>query len=123
MIDSTPPLKNAVNAFVNEETTVLQNQKINNNIEKALYENCLSIPEIEAPVYRPKKVTVKYTHAELKTIEETFDGIDSRIIQHKIDHLDGILFVDKMTKYERDMIVPLLVALRQAHNKYETKIT
>lgn len=88
----------------------------------ALYENCLSIPEVEGSVYRPKEITVKYINSEFQVVEEKFDGLDARIIQHKIDHLDGVLFVNKMTAYERDMVVPMLTALRQAHDKYNEEL-
>lgn len=84
----------------------------------ALYESCLSIPEVEGPVYRPKEITVRYVDSALETKEETFSGLDARVIMHEIDHLDGVLFVNQMTENERDSIIPFLVALRQAYKKY-----
>jgi len=84
----------------------------------ALYEGCLSIPEVEGSVYRPREIKVRYVDADFETKEETFSGMDARVIQHEIDHLNGTLFVNKMTKFERDAIIPFLVALRQAYRKY-----
>lgn len=103
-----------------ENLHVMINPEIiySSNEDIALYESCLSIPEVEGSVYRPKEITVRYVDASFETKEENFSGMDARVIQHEIDHLDGIVFVNKMTKYERDEIIPFLVALRQAYKKY-----
>ena len=99
------------------------NPEIIENSEEdiALYESCLSIPEVIGPVYRSKEIKVRYIDSSLEIKEEKFDGIDARVIQHEIDHLDGVLFVNRMNKYERDEIVHFLIALRQAYKKYYDK--
>jgi peptide deformylase len=61
-------------------------------------EGCLSIPQVFGLVKRPKKITVKATTLEGNDTKFEAEGILSRVIQHEIDHLDGILFTSKMTK-------------------------
>ncbi len=61
-------------------------------------EGCLSIPGIYGMVKRPEKVTVDAQNLDGKEISFKADGLLSRVIQHEIDHLDGILFTSKMTR-------------------------
>lgn len=58
-------------------------------------EGCLSVPKIFGLVKRCKKVTVKYLDADGKPQKLSGEGLLARVIQHEIDHLDGILFIDK----------------------------
>ncbi|HOY56377.1 MAG TPA: peptide deformylase [bacterium] len=67
-------------------------------LKKILEEGCLSIPGVFGYVKRPKKVTIKYQDKDAVWQEEKCDEYLSRVIQHEIDHLDGILFIDKMIK-------------------------
>ncbi len=60
------------------------------------FEGCLSIPEFYEPVQRAKKVTLRAMTLEGKPVEVQADGLLSRIFQHEVDHLDGILFVDRI---------------------------
>lgn len=60
------------------------------------FEGCLSIPEFYEPVKRAKKVWIEATDLEGKTVEIKGEGLLSRIFQHEIDHLNGILFVDRL---------------------------
>lgn len=61
-------------------------------------EGCLSIPDVFGMVKRPAKITVKAMTVDGKETKFEAEGILSRVIQHEIDHLDGILFTSKMTK-------------------------
>lgn len=58
-------------------------------------EGCLSVPNTFGQVKRCKKVTVKYQDAQGKSRQITGQGLFARVIQHEVDHLDGILFIDK----------------------------
>lgn len=70
---------------------------IDKNSKNIIYrEGCLSIPGIFEEVYRPGKIAVKYQDLQLKFHEEEFEGIKARIFQHEYDHLEGILFIDKI---------------------------
>lgn len=57
-------------------------------------EGCLSLPEKSVPVYRKDTIIVKYLDLNEKEIEAEFSGIKARVIQHEIDHLNGILIID-----------------------------
>ena len=65
-------------------------------------EGCLSIPGKFAFVKRPEKVDVKAQNFEGKVLEFKAGGLLSRVIQHEIDHIDGILFVDHLPKKQRE---------------------
>ena len=64
-------------------------------------EGCLSIPEMEEVVTRPARVTVRGFDAERQAIEVEADGLLARALQHEIDHLDGILFIDRLSAFKR----------------------
>ncbi len=64
-------------------------------------EGCLSIPEMEEIVARPARVTVRGFDAEGQPIEVEADGLLSRALQHEIDHLDGIPFIDRLSAFKR----------------------
>jgi len=85
--------------FINPEVTWASD-------EKAIYEEgCLSIPEYYEEVERPKSVRVKYLDLDLKPQEIAADGLLSTCLQHEIDHTNGVLFIDHISKLKRDMVV------------------
>ena len=67
-------------------------------------EGCLSIPEQFADVERPASVKVAWTDLNGKRIEEAFDGLWATCVQHEIDHLDGVLFIDHVGPMKRQLI-------------------
>lgn len=80
-------------------------------------EGCLSIPEIFEDVVRPEGVKVKYQDLEGKLIEEELHGYQARIFQHENDHLDGILFTDKLSLLKKTRIKKELNNLTQKGKK------
>lgn len=82
--------------------------------ENTYKEGCLSFPDQFADVVRPSSISVKYTDLNGKDHEETFDGLLATCIQHEIDHLNGITFVDHISSVKRDMITRKLVKLKKA---------
>jgi peptide deformylase len=68
-------------------------------------EGCLSIPDIHEDVDRPARVRVKFLDIDGKAHEEEADGLYATCIQHEIDHLNGVLFIDHISKLKRDRIV------------------
>lgn len=68
-------------------------------------EGCLSLPNQYAEVVRPEAVRVRYTSVTGETCEREVDGLLATCIQHEIDHLDGILFVDHLSTLRRNMIM------------------
>ena len=77
-------------------------------------EGCLSFPEIYAEISRPGLVDVKALNEKLKPVEFRAGGLLSRAIQHEVDHLNGILFIDRMTKKTKEEIRDELDALQAA---------
>ncbi len=67
-------------------------------------EGCLSIPGINEEVRRPEKIEVRYRDENFDWREEVFDGIIARIFQHEFDHLQGILFIDKLNPLRKKLI-------------------
>jgi len=72
-------------------------------------EGCLSVPEHYSNVVRPAAIRVRYTNEANKKIEMSADGLMAVCIQHEIDHLDGILFVDHISALKRNMILRKLL--------------
>ncbi|MGA8962020.1 MAG: peptide deformylase [Pseudolabrys sp.] len=74
--------------------------------EKATYEEgCLSIPEYYEEVERPKAVKVKFLDLDLKPQEIEAEGLLATCLQHEIDHTNGVLFIDHISKLKRDMVM------------------
>ena len=80
-------------------------------------EGCLSLPGYFAEIERPAECQVKYIdyHGEKKEIKAS--GLLSTCIQHEIDHLNGVLFIDYLSKLKRDMIVKKLVKQKKELDK------
>lgn len=68
-------------------------------------EGCLSIPDFTAEIERPAITRVRYIDTEGKEQERSLEGIWSTLVQHEIDHLNGVLFIDYLSRLKRDMIV------------------
>ena len=68
-------------------------------------EGCLSFPEHFAEIDRPDKLTIEYLDENNEKKVISTDGFTSRIIQHELDHLNGILFVDHLSRLKRDVII------------------
>jgi len=67
-------------------------------------EGCLSIPGINEDVLRPDKIEVRYMDEHLNWHEEVLDGLIARIFQHEFDHLQGILFIDRLNLLRKKLI-------------------
>ena len=73
--------------------------------EKSVYEEgCLSIPDIHEDVERPARVKFRYLDLEGKLWEAEAEGLFATCIQHEIDHLNGVLFIDYLSKLKRDRV-------------------
>ena len=74
--------------------------------ETAPYEEgCLSIPEVYDEVTRPARVKVRYLNYQGETVEEEADGLYAVCFQHELDHLNGVLFIDYLSRLKRDRAV------------------
>ncbi|PLP57261.1 peptide deformylase [Mesorhizobium loti] len=94
--EGEPP---APHVFINPD--VLQS-----GTERSVYEEgCLSIPDYYAEVERPATVRVRYLDREGRLQEMQAEGLMATCLQHEIDHLNGVLFIDHISKLKRDMVV------------------
>ncbi len=74
--------------------------------EKRVYEEgCLSIPEYYEEVERPDRVRFRYMNLQGETVEQDADGLMATCVQHEIDHLNGVLFIDHLSKLKRDRVM------------------
>jgi len=80
-------------------------------------EGCLSIPEYYAEVDRPASVRVRYLDRDGKLQEIEADSILAVCLQHEIDHLDGVLFIDHLSKLKRDMVIKKFAKQAKASGK------
>jgi peptide deformylase len=76
-------------------------------------EGCLSVPEQYAEVMRPDRIRAKWQDAEGKSHEEDIDGLLAVCLQHEMDHLEGILFIDHLSRLKRDMVLKKLAKWRK----------
>ena len=76
-------------------------------------EGCLSVPELSGPVERPGRVVLRASTLDGELIQVECAGLLARCIQHEIDHLDGILFVDRLRDEERAALAPLVATLER----------
>ena len=89
----------APQVFINPEVTWRSD-------EKATYEEgCLSVPDYYEDVERPKAVKVKFLDLDGKPHELAADGLLATCLQHEIDHINGVLFIDYISKLKRDMVI------------------
>ena len=102
------PTKNEPRIFVNPEI-------LDPADELATYqEGCLSVPDIYADVDRPATCRVRWQDLEGNVHEEQMEGLMATCIQHEMDHLEGILFIDHLSRLKRQMALKKLQKLRQA---------
>ena len=82
--------------------------------EDSVYEEgCLSVPEHYAQVTRPSAVRVRYLDRQNEIRELAADGLLATVVQHEMDHLDGILFIDHLSALKRNMILRKLTKARR----------
>jgi peptide deformylase len=90
--------------------------------EDATYEEgCLSLPEHYSDVVRPAKVTVRYLDRDGVQKDLACEGLLATCVQHEIDHLDGILFVDHISSLKRNMILRKLLKTRKEKERDEAE--
>jgi peptide deformylase len=108
VVDLMPDNKPTPIALINPEVTARSQEQTTRE------EGCLSLPGQYADVTRPARVTVRYTDLEGARRQIEADGLLAACLQHEIDHLDGILFVDHLSALKRNMILRRLAKeLRQ----------
>jgi peptide deformylase len=91
-------LKGYKQTFINAKMLVEEGE------EWSFNEGCLSIPDVREDVYRNEKITIEYFDENFNKKTESFDGLIARVIQHEYDHIEGILFTDKISSLKKTLI-------------------
>jgi peptide deformylase len=91
--------------------------------EWSFNEGCLSIPDIREDVYRNEKITIEYFDENFIKKTEVYDGLIARVIQHEYDHIEGILFTDKISSLKKTLIKKKLQNIMdgKAHPDYRMR--
>ena len=85
-------------------------------------EGCLSIPGIRELVLRPPHIVLRYEDENRQTFEESFTGMAARIIQHEYDHLEGILFTDKLSGFKKQLLKGKIARITKGDVKHEYRM-
>ena len=106
--------KTFINAQIIEET----------GEEWKFSEGCLSIPKIREDVSRKPKVTIEYYDEKFKKHTDTYEGVIARVIQHEYDHIEGVLFTDKISPFKRKLLSGKLTDISKGKFRadYKTKV-
>lgn len=105
-----PPVKRP-HVFINPEILWRSDAR------KTYTEGCLSIPDQYADVERPDVVRARWLDEQGESREAEFDGLMSVCLQHEVDHLDGVLFIDHLSRLKREMIIKKLAKARKERGK------
>ena len=102
------PLKKEPRVFINPEI-------FDPSADVSVYnEGCLSVPEIYADVERPARVRARWQDLDGTVHEQAIEGMLATCLQHEMDHLEGIVFLDRISRLKRQMLVKKLEKLRKA---------
>lgn len=133
IVDATPfaedeDISKEEQEFLSTFKKVFINAKIESEDGKewAFNEGCLSIPYIREDVIRKPVITITYQDENFQQHTETFSGIAARIIQHEYDHVQGVLFIDRISAFRKKMIAGKLKDIEQGiivpKYKYKTQV-
>src|SRR5699024_2879704 len=103
--EGDPSLKNFKKVFINPIMVEEKDEKVGE------IEGCLSIPDISEEVDRPLSIVINYLNEKFEEIEEEYSRMAARIIQHEFDHIEGKLFVDKLSPLKKAMLKSKLDAI------------
>ncbi len=110
--------------FVSTFKRVFINAKIleESGDEWAFNEGCLSIPDVREDVFRQPEIVVEYQDENFKKHKETFTGMVARIIQHEYDHIEGILFTDRLSPLKKRLIKGKLANISKGNVSIEYRM-
>jgi len=115
MAEEEPSLKDFKKVFINAKITEMSEDT------ELMQEGCLSIPGIHEEVKRSNKIRIQYYDENFEFYDEHYEGFAARVIQHEYDHLDGILFTDKVSPIRRQLIKGKLLSVSKGN--FEAKYT
>ncbi len=90
--------------------------------ESVLEEGCLSLPEIREDVSRPEIVKISYQELNGELVEKRLDGLFARVFQHELDHLNGILLIDRISSLKKKMLTKKLKQLAAEEREIMSKV-
>ncbi|MET0759757.1 MAG: peptide deformylase [Flavobacterium sp.] len=109
-------LKNFKQTFINAKMLKEEGE------EWGFNEGCLSIPEVREDVYRNEKITIEYFDEDFNKKTEVYDGLIARVIQHEYDHIEGILFTDKISSLKKRLIQRKLQNIMEGKTRPDYKM-
>lgn len=104
------PQDRPIRVFINPKIVAHSKEEI------VITESCLSLPGISERVNRPVKVTFEATDLEGKQIVEEFDGYEARMMMHENDHINGILYIDRVKGKDRKELEPFLKEIKKKYS-------
>ncbi len=116
IVDTAKPLENSEDKDAPKgiKKVFINAQKLEETGEEWAYEEgCLSIPDIRGEVDRPERIRIRYLDENFQTQEETFDGLNARVIQHEYDHIQGILFTELLKPVKKQLVQRKLLKIRK----------
>ncbi len=129
IVDATPfeedeELTEKERTFLSTFKEVFINAKIiiETGDEWAFSEGCLSIPDIREDVFRNDTIKIEYLDENFKKHTKEFDGIVARIIQHEYDHIEGVLFTDKLSSLKKRLIKSKLTNISKGKIKVDYRM-
>lgn len=114
--EDEPDLKDFKKLFLNAKITDTSEEEIGMN------EGCLSIPLLREDVNRPVKIRIEYYDENFDFHDEWFEGMMARVIQHEYDHLQGIMFTDKVAPIKKRLIKGKLQAISKGKFSVDYKV-
>ena len=120
LAETYPEYKGYRKAFINPHIVEIDKQSPTESLE----EGCLSLPGIHEKVTLHTRIRVQYVDEDLQPHDEWFEGYLTRVLQHEVDHLDGVLFTDHLSPFRKQLIKNKLKALLQGKFRcgYRTKL-
>lgn len=109
-------LKNMRKVFINPQIIEEEGE------EWAFSEGCLSIPEVREDVFRQPDITIEYYDENFEKHTEKYSGLAARVIQHEYDHIEGILFTDKLSSLKKRLIKSKLTNISKGKINVEYKM-
>jgi len=101
--------KSDARTYVNPEILETESTQV-------MEEGCLSIPELQAEVERAYKIKVRYLTLDGEEVEEEIEDLLARVFQHEMDHLNGVLFIDRVPPLTRKMLDPQIRKIQEAYS-------
>ena len=114
--DEISTLKNFKKVFINPEIIHETGDEWN------FMEGCLSIPNIREDIKRKEKITIKYYNESFEEIELDLQGLAARVVQHEYDHIEGVLFTDKLSSLKKKLLKGKLNDISKGKIKTEYKM-